>query len=101
MTTVNRSFQVEAERLLYWSIGHKFSSSALLSCLRTLLTVKSKAILVKSLIIAPSIAGLTPELIRRLSDCLPFLLSLTHLQLCFPTGRRGRWKPGYLVAVLK
>jgi hypothetical protein len=82
MTTVNRCFQVEAERLLYESIGHELSIDATISCLDILIAVKRKAILVKSLVIDHSNAG--PILIARLCDCMPVLSSLTYLQLLLP-----------------
>jgi len=82
MTTVNRCFQAEAERLLYESIGHGLSVSAMISCFDILIAVKSKAIFVRSLLVDHS----DPEtlLIERLCDCIPVLLSLTHLQLLLP-----------------
>jgi len=81
MTTVSRCFRAEAERLLYQRIGHQLSAKAMISCFDVLLAVKSKAILVKSLMVNhyPS-----PLLIERLCDCMPVLLSLTHLQLSLP-----------------
>jgi hypothetical protein len=86
MATVNRSFQAEAERLLYRSIGRNLSITAMISCFDTLLAAKSKAILVKSLMIDCPDRGspLIERLVERLCDCMLVLSSLTHLQLLLP-----------------
>ena len=91
MATVNRCFQAEAERLLYRSIDHNLSLDAMISCLDTLIAAKSKAILVKSLMIdttnisSPLVERFVERLVERLCDCMPVLSSLTHLELILPS----------------
>jgi hypothetical protein len=80
---VNRTFQAEADRLLYKSIdGRCFSTERLLQCFDTIIAAKSKAILVKSLFVETSNPG--SLLIERLCECLLAVPSLTHLYLGFP-----------------
>jgi hypothetical protein len=83
MATVNRSFQAEAERLLHESVGHHLPIAAMISCFDTLIAVKSKAILVKSLML--DYPRTKPIFIEHLCECLPLLLSLKHLKLLLRT----------------
>jgi hypothetical protein len=84
---VNRVYQAEAERLLYRSIGWRFTPERLLSCLQTLVAAKSKAALVKSLVVTTISSVLQPILakfVEALCTCLPNMTSLTSLRLHFP-----------------
>jgi hypothetical protein len=84
---VNRVYQAEAERLLYRSIGWRFTPERLLSCLQTLVAAKSKAALVKSLVVTTISSVLQPilaQFVEALGTCLPNMTSLTSLRLHFP-----------------
>jgi hypothetical protein len=79
---VSRTFQAEAERLLYRSIGYRMRPKRLLPCLDTIVAVKSKAVLVKSLNICfYRKSASIPAITERLSVCLPKMTALTSLRL--------------------
>jgi hypothetical protein len=86
---VNHTFQAEANRFLYRSIGHLWPPEKLEACLRTISEAKDKAVLVKRLIVnwhshPHHVIG--AAIIDHVCINLPKMACLEHLELRVPAS---------------